>query len=90
MEASDLEHFKFSEISFHRYDSKGITAIHCKQINYRWPYFPTIDEKECKVNNFYNVAKVVDARKGMGSSHPLSNKKLTNKESSPRKENQGE
>jgi len=32
----------------------------------------------------------VDARKGMGSSHPLSNKKLTNKESSPRKENQGE
>lgn len=56
-EVKELECFRFGEINFQRYDSRGIFSQHYKSIKYGWSYTPNIDRDEDKVKSFCNATK---------------------------------
>lgn len=77
-----MEHFRFGDLNFHKYDSMGAVADHWKKLKYKWSYTPSIDEEEGNFKKFYNVPKSLDAQKGIGSSQPKNDVEHTNEGSS--------
>lgn len=56
-EDEELIFLKLGEMSFHKYDPRGVCKRHCDKLHFSWPYDSYSWEEEGKINNWYNVSR---------------------------------